>query len=124
MGALGQIAISITAVLIAGERPSPRGDCNSRSAASGMATQVASNTRMSKAGLRFISPNCRLGRLRPGGAKGPGDRNIFRTRISKIKESDLVPKTVREKSFTAKTVELKGILYYYIIILLYYYIII
>ena len=33
----------------------------------------------------------RLGRLRPGGAKGPGDRNIFRTRISKIKESDLVP---------------------------------
>ncbi len=65
MGALGQIAISITAVLIAGERPSPRGDFNSRSAASGMATQVASNTRMSKAGLRFRSPNCRLGRLRP-----------------------------------------------------------
>lgn len=65
MGALGQIAISITAVLIAGVRPSPRGDCKSRSAASGMATQVASNTRMSKAGLCFRSPNCMLGRLRP-----------------------------------------------------------
>ena len=65
IGALGQIAISITAVAIAGDSPCPMGVFSSSHAARGMAAQVASNTRPIRAGLCLSKSNCKLGRLSP-----------------------------------------------------------
>ena len=65
IGALGQTAISITAVVMAGDSPCPSGVRSSSKAASGRTTQVANTTRMISAGLCLSKSNCWLGRFRP-----------------------------------------------------------
>ena len=77
-GALGQIAINIKAVAMAGESPCPRGERSNSSAATGMPTHVVSNTRSSQSGLCFSCPNGMAGGWSP-------NATITRNRASEIK---------------------------------------
>ena len=59
------MAINIKAVAMAGESPWPSGERNNSSAATGMPTQVVSNTRSSHAGLLVKSPTFTVGGWSP-----------------------------------------------------------